>query len=388
LRRSPIHDDLAAQGAQFGVRGGWERALWYDARAGSPALTFRRDRAWMPAVCQEVHAVRHGVGLMDLPGFSRFMITGRNAEGYLDRLVCSRLPRLGRVSLAYVLNADGGIVSEFTLTRLGPQEFYAISAAIAEHHDDDVLTGALPTNGSVEIARVSEQTGTLILAGPRAREVLSQITATNLSNEAFPWLSAQNIHIGEARVLALRVNYVGELGWELHVPVEHLPGVYRAVVGAGGPHGLRHFGMYAMDSLRIDKCYRGWKSDLETGYSPFEASLDRFVDLTKTDFPGKQALQRQRSQGVPRRFVPLILDQPGSADAPYCSSVFAGDQAAGLVTSGVWSHTLERSVALAYVSSNCAAEGNKLAIDIFGERCAATVGREPLFDPTNLRCRS
>jgi dimethylglycine dehydrogenase len=184
------------------------------------------------------------------------------------------------------------------------------------------------------------------------------------------------------------MNYVGELGWELHVPVEHLPGVYRAVLDAGRAYGLRHFGMYAMDSLRIDKCYRGWKSDLETGYSPFEASLDRFVDLTKTDFPGKEALQRQQSQGVPRRFVPLILDQPGSADAPYCSSVFAGNQAVGLVTSGVWSHTLERSVALAYVNGNCAAPGTQLTVDIFGERCAATVGREPLFDPANLRCRS
>jgi dimethylglycine dehydrogenase len=388
LRSSPIHDDLAARGAHFGVRGGWERALWYDAGSGPPALTFRRDRTWMPAVSQEVHAVRHSVGLMDLPGFSKFMIRGPDAEGYLDRLVCSRLPRVGRISLTYVLNKDGGIVSELTLTRIGPQEFYAVSAAIAEHHDDDILSGTLPTGAPVEIARLSEQIGTLILAGPRARDLLSEITAANLSNESFPWLSAQHIDVGDVRVLALRMNYVGELGWELHVPLEHLPAVYRAVLDAGRPYGLRHFGMYAMDSLRIDKCYRGWKSDLETGYSPFEASLDRFVDLAKTDFPGKEALQRQQSQGVPRRFVPLILDQPGSADAPYCSGVFAGDQAVGLVTSGVWSHTLERSVALAYVNGNCAAAGTKLRVDIFGERCAATVGHEPLFDPKNLRCRS
>jgi dimethylglycine dehydrogenase len=316
------------------------------------------------------------------------MITGPGAEAYLDRLVCSRLPKHNRISLAYVVNESGGIVSEFTLTRLGPRTFYAVSAAIAEHHDDDVLTRALPKDASVHIERLSERWGTLVLAGPRSRDVLSQITRSDLSNPAFPWLTAQRVEIGSTEVLALRVNYVGELGWELHVPAEYQVGLYRAVTQAGQAHGLTPFGLYAMDSLRIDKCYRGWKSDLETGYSPFEASLDRFVDLTKSDFVGKDALMAEKARGVSRRLVPLTLDQPGDADPPYCSSVFAENEAIGLVTSGVWSHTLRRSVILAYLKSQYAAEGTRLSVDVLGERCAATVGREPLFDPENLRSRA
>jgi dimethylglycine dehydrogenase len=196
------------------------------------------------------------------------------------------------------------------------------------------------------------------------------------------------MEIGSAEVLALRVNYVGELGWELHVPTEYQVVVYRALIQAGRAHGLTHFGMYAMDSLRIDKCYRGWKSDLETGYSPFESSLERFVDLTKPDFVGKAALQAERARGVTRRLVPLTLDHPGNADPPYCSSVFADEERVGLATSGVWSHTLGRGVILAYVESAYASEGTQLTVDILGERCAATVGREPLFDPENRRSRA
>jgi dimethylglycine dehydrogenase len=389
LRTSPLHAHLAGLGARFGVRGGWERALWYDrGRPAPPTLTFRRDRAWMPSVAAEVHAVRNGVGLMDLPGFSRFHITGPGAEAYLDRLVCSRLPRPGRISLAYVLTANGGILSEFTVTRLGPQSFCAITAAIAEHHDDDVLRAALPADGSVKIEDLSEQVGTLVLAGPRAREVLSLVTDADLSNQAFPWLSAQHIDIGPARVLAMRVNYVGELGWELHVPLEAQMAVHEALAAAGRAHRLTHFGMYAMDSLRIDKCYPGWKSDLETGYSPFEASLDRFVDLSKPTFPGRDALLAERARGVRQRLVPLVLDAPGDADAPYCSRVFCGPEVVGLATSGVWSHTLDRSVALAYVRSDRTQPGTRLSIDILGEHCPATVGLAPLFDPENLRIRS
>ena len=185
----------------------------------------------------------------------------------------------------------------------------------------------------------------------------------------------------------MRVDYVGELGWELHIPIANQA---RSTVRwwPRVDYGLKHFGMYAMDSLRIDKCYRGWKSDLEAGYSPFEASLDRFIDLSKPDFPGKGALILEKARGVRQRLVPLTLDDPGDADAPYCSSVFSGNESVGLATSGVWSHTMNRSVVLAYVRSDFTEAGTKLSVDIYGERRAATVGREPLFDPENLRSRS
>jgi dimethylglycine dehydrogenase len=389
LRTSPLHHRLASQGARFGVRGGWERALWYDraGNGGEQTLSFRRERNWFATVGEEVRAVRAAVGIMDLPGFTKFMIEGPGAQGYLDRLVCSRLPNLGRIALAYALDHRGRIVSEFTLTRLAPQKFYAIAAAAAECHDDDLLTRALPVDGSVRIERLSERLGTLVLAGPRARDVLGRMTRADLSNKAFPWLMAKTIEIGSAQVLALRVNYVGELGWELHAPTEYLLGIHEAAIRAGVEHGMRPFGLYAMDSLRIDKCYRGWKSDLESGYSPLEASLERFVDLTKPDFVGRAAMLAEVERGPACRFVPLVLDAPGTADAPYCSTVFGGDEAIGIATSGVWSHTLNQSIALAYVRSDLANPGTKLCIDVLGERCPATVGREPLFDPENARLR-
>ncbi len=390
VRSSPLYTRLASAGAQFGMRGGWERALWYAPRESAlqPKLTFRRDREWLAAVGQEVHAVRSGVGIMDLPGFTKFLIEGPGAAAWLDRLVCSRLPCVGRVALAYALDARGHILSEFTLTRLAAQTFYAISAAIAEWHDDDLLRRALPEDASVRLSDLSSTFGTLIVAGPRARAVLQPITDADLSNSAFPWLSARSICIGSIRAWALRINYAGELGWELHIPTEHVLDVYECLLRAGAAHDLRHFGMYALDSLRIDKCYRGWKSDLECGYSPLEASLDRFVDFEKRDFVGREALCAERNAGSRYRFVPLVLDEAGDADAPYCSSVFAGSQRVGTVTSGVFSHTLGCSVALAYVRTPDAQPGTRLAIDVLGERRAATVEREPLFDPENLRPRA
>jgi dimethylglycine dehydrogenase len=200
-------------------------------------------------------------------------------------------------------------------------------------------------------------------------------------------MSARRVWIGSAEILALRINYVGELGWELHAPAAVLPELYQTLCNAGSDYGIRDFGLYAMDSLRLDKCYRGWKSDLETGYSPFEASLDRFCDLTKPDFVGREALLAEHARGPVRRFVPLTLDDPGSADAPFCAPVYAKDEAVGLVTSGGWSHTLNASVALAYVRSDLAVPGKRLRIEVLGELCPATVKQEPLYDPRNLRLR-
>jgi len=391
LRLSPLHERLVERGAQFGVRGGWERALWYG--PSPPDMPgFRRQRGWNSLVGEEVRAVRSGVGLMDLPGFTRFLIEGPGAAGFLDRLLCSRLPQLHRVALAYALNNQGRIVSEFTLTRIAPDSFYAMSAAAAEWHDEDVLSRSVPSDGSVRIQRLTESADALVLTGPRARAVLSQITAADLSNNAFPWLSARAIAIDGARVLALRVSYAGEPGWELHADNEHMPRLYETVLAAGAGHALRHFGLYALDSLRIDKCYRGWKSDFDSTMSPFEASLDRFVDMTRPRFIGRDALAAELTRGVARRLVPLVLEEPGNADALAGSPIYRankpGNDAIGFVTSGAWSYTLERSIALGCVRADFAQPGTALLVDILGERCAATVGREPLYDPENRRPRA
>ena len=390
LRTSPLYATLKAKGARFGARGGWERAVYLDLKGDVPADThsFRRENVWHGAVAEEVRAVRERVGILDLPGFTKYELKGPGASKHLDYLSCSKLPSQGRVSLAYALTEDGKLWSEFTITRLGEDHFYIISAAIAATHDMDLLRQGLTADSAITVKDVTADFGTLIVAGPRARDVLAQVTKADLSNAGFPWLTAQYIETVSGRCLAMRVNYVGELGWELHAPVEQLPSLYAAIWAAGAAYDIRDFGLYAMDSLRVDKCYRGWKSDLESGYTPLEASLDRFVDVTKLDFVGKAALAAEHARGAAQRFVPLIFDEDGDAEAPYCAQVFDGDANVGLTTSGVWSHTLNKSVALAYVKADKAVPGTKLQVNVLGQMRSATVHAEPLYDPKNQRLRA
>jgi dimethylglycine dehydrogenase len=379
LRTSPLYERLRTKGARFGARGGWERATHFG---DDDVPTFLRARPYFPAVEAEVRVVRERVGLLDLPGFTKFVVSGPNAAAWLDRLVCTRLPRVGRIGLSWVLTPRGGILSEFTITRQAADRFYLCAAASAEWHDADVLRGA-PEGVTVE--NVSARFGTLVLAGPRARDVLAAVTHADLSNAAFPWLAAREIEVGWVRVLALRVTYVGELGWELHAPMESLVALYDALWRAGEPHGIADFGIYAVDSMRLDKCYRGWKGDLETGFSPRDASLDRFVAWDKPDFVGRAGLLERPAA---YRFVPLLLDDAGEADAPACASVFEGGVRVGIVTSGGWSFALGKSVALAYVRSDLGDVDTRLGVDVFGERRAATVAAEPIYDPTNARLRA
>ena len=390
LRTSPLYETLKAKGARFGARGGWERAVYLDLKGDVPPDThsFRRENVWHGAVAEEVRAVRERVGILDLPGFTKYELKGPGASKHLDYLSCSKLPSQGRVSLAYALTEDGKLWSEFTITRLGEDHFYIISAAIAATHDMDLLRQGLPADSAITVKDVTADFGTLIIAGPRARDVLAQVTKADLSNAGFPWLTAQYIETVSGRCLAMRVNYVGELGWELHAPVAQLPSLYAAIWAAGAAYDIRDFGLYAMDSLRVDKCYRGWKSDLESGYTPLEASLDRFVDVTKPDFVGKVALAAEHARGPAQRFVPLIFDKDGDSEAPYCAQVFDGETNVGLTTSGVWSHTLNKSVALAYVKADKATPGTKLQVNVFGTMRTATVHAEPLYDPKNQRLRA
>ena len=391
---SPLYEPLKAKGAYFGARAGWERPTWFDTGHGTDravtdhSLSFRRRNGWRAEVAAECAAVRNGVAVLDLPGFTKIEITGPGAQVYLDHLLCTKLPRTGRLTLCYALLPDGKVLSEFTLSKITDDHYYAVGAAGAEWHDLDVLEAALPADGSVTLTNVTADFGSLIVVGPRSRDVLAQVTTTPLDNASFPWLSVRDIDTAFGPARALRVNYVGELGWELHVANDQLVPLYQAIWAAGQAHGIRDFGIYAVDSLRLDKGYRGWKADLEIGFSPFDASLDRFVDLTKPDFVGKAALVAEKAAGSPWRFVSMTLDDDGDADAPFCSSIFDGDERVGIVTSGGWSFTLGKSVALGYVRPQYEVSGTRLQIKIFGELCAATVGREPLFDPDNERPRA
>lgn len=389
-RTTPLYPVLKAKGARFGARNGWERAVFFDpdGTVEAPTLSLRRERNWNPLVAAEVKAAREGVGVIEFGGFSKFLLEGPGAAAMLDRRFCSRLPRPGRIGLCYALNAKGGVVSELTVTRLAEDRFYLVAASTAEWHDEDLLRAAMPADGSVRLECLHGRLGTLVVAGPRAREVLGKVTPADLSNAAFPWLSARELEIGSGRALALRVSYVGELGWELHLPMEQLLPVYELLMAAGAGHGIRDVGIYAVESLRLDKGYRSWKQDLEIGFTAFEASLDRFVDLAKPGFVGKAALLAERQRGVRQRLVPLTLDDPGEHDAPFCAPVHAGGERVGLVTSGFWSFTLQNSVALAYVRSDLAAPGTPVEVEIYGQQRPATVRREPLYDPDNARLKA
>ena len=389
-KTSPIYDRLRTAGAVFGARGGWERAVYYACPGDSPGpeCSFRRPH-WHRAVERECAAVANGVALMDLPGFTKFQVEGAGAAAWIDHMIAGPVPRPGRTALSYCCSPRGGIVAEMTVSHLTEGRFWLISAAAGERHDEDWLRRHLSQRfGEVSIANRTARYGTLIVVGPRARELLTKVTEADLSNTAFPWLSVRRIQIGYTEAHAIRVNYVGELGWELHVPSEHLAAVHAQLVAAGRELALAPFGLYAMDSLRLEKCYRSWKADLTTEYTPFMASLDRFVRLDKAAaFIGQEALRREAAAGPKERFVPLIVETR-DADAAAVSIVYRGGEVVGLVTSGGYGYRLKRSIALAYVRADLAAFGTELEVEILGERCRAVVGREPLYDAENLRLRA
>ena len=386
---SPLYERLRAAGAVYGARGGWERAVYY-AQPGDPPgaeSSFRRPH-WHRAVERECAAVAERVALMDLPGFTRLEVAGAGAAAWLDHLFAGPLPRPGRVSLGYACSPRGGIVMEATLLHWPDGRFWLLSAAAAARHDEDWLRSHCSARlGPVTIESLAGRFGTLVVAGPRSRELLSRITDADLCNTALPWLSARTLRIGGAELLVMRVSYVGELGFELHARNEILPAVHARLLEAGADLGLAHFGLYATESLRLEKCYRSWKADLTSEYSPLTASLGRFVRLEKAAaFIGREALRREAAAGSRECFVPLLVEAR-EADAAPVSIVFRGSERVGLVTSGGFGYRLQRSIALAYVRSDLAVPGTELEVEILGERCRAVVGREPLYDPGNLRLR-
>jgi dimethylglycine dehydrogenase len=340
-------------------------------------------------VARECAAIAERVAVLDLPGFSKFEVTGKDAREWLDHLVAGVVPKPGRTALNYLCAPSGGIVTEMTLTNLGAERYWLISAAAGELHDEHWLQQQLPAAArEVRLENLSARYGTLIVVGPRARELLALLTPARLDNEAFPWLGVRTIDIGYTKAIAVRVNYVGELGWELHLPCEHLLSVYDLLAEAGARFGLADFGLYAMDSLRLEKCYRSWKADLTTEYTPLMASLDRFVKLDKPGgFIGQESLRREAESGPRERFVPLVVES-GDADAAAVSVVYSGDTCVGLVTSGGFGYRLQQSIALAYVRSDLARPGTALTVEILGERRRAVVGAEPLYDPSNSRLRA
>ena len=388
LRRSSLYEKLKAEGAQFAQIFGWERPRWYDTTGKGEAYSFKRSN-WFDAVRDEALAVREKVGLMDLSTFSKFEVTGPDAYGFLERICANKIPaKDGGIILGHLLNENGFIESEITVTRLGPEHFYVLSAAVAQLHDKDQLEWRRLATEKVTITDVTDDFGVLVLAGPLAREVLSKCTATDLSNTSFRWLTGKEAEVaGVKKVRLLRVNYVGELGWELHVPMADMPKVFDALTKAGKPYGLKLFGTYAMNSLRMEKSYRGWGSELTTEIDMFEASMERFIRLEKPEFIGKAATLSMHQRGARMKLVPLEVANTDS-DCVGNEPVYSGDRIVGLTTSGGYGHAVRKSLAFAYVDPKMTGVGTGFDVLMFGEKRKASIIGESPWDPANARLKS
>ncbi|UWR26128.1 FAD-dependent oxidoreductase [Sulfitobacter sp. S223] len=382
---SPVHTKVQELGGQMGAYNGWERANWFakpgDDTSEESTQTWDREGPWSLRVREEVEAVRDGVGVLDLPGFSRFNLAGEGAAEYLRGMIAGGLPKIGRMNLAYFPDNRGRILTEMSIMRHGEDSFTLITAATAQWHDFDVLNTGLPEG--LNLTDHTDAYSTLIVSGPKSRLLFEQIeTEADLSAS---WLSIQPAKIGNISCALARVSFAGELGWEIHAANADIPNLYAAVLSAGA----KPFGMYALNSMRIEKGYRAWKGDLSTDYTLLEAGLERWLKLDKPqDFPGKAALAAQKQQGMKKRFVTMLVEA-GDQDAPYMSTVYHGEDVVGETTSGDWGYRIGKSVALGTIRADLAVAGTELEINIFGRMCRATVQPDqPLWDPENERLKA
>jgi glycine cleavage system aminomethyltransferase T/glycine/D-amino acid oxidase-like deaminating enzyme len=386
LKTDPLYERLVAKGAVMGVRFGWERPLWFARDGEEPRddYSFRRGN-WFEAVGDECRGVRSAVGVLDQTSFAKFLVSRPGAEAFLDRLCANRLPaEPGRISLTQMLTAKGGIECDLTVTRVRSDRFLVISAAATETHDLGWIERHDPGDGSVQIENVTARYGVLTLAGPRSRELLSRLAREDVSREAFPFFRARHLEVAGMRLLVLRVSYVGELGYELHHPLELQRVLYDRLWDAGADLGLVDFGYRALESLRLEKGYRLWGADMSADYTPLEAGLERFVAFDKGDFVGREALLARE---VRIRLSTLVVDA-GDADAHGYEPVYVGGELVTYVMAGGYGHTVGESIALAYLPLEHAREGTEVEVEILGERRPARVVADALHDPAGERLRS
>jgi len=368
-KTTPIYDILRDKGACFSQTYGWERPSWFAPKGMEPKdqNSFKRSN-WHDPVGEECNAVRERVGILDLSGFSKFQVSGPGAESFLNYAITSKVPKaLGKISVATMLTQKGTIKCDVTVTKIAQDAFFLIAAAATERHDLDWMKRLMPTDGSVTIENMTYRYGTLVLAGPKSRDVLSKLTDTDLSNKAFPFATMQNIYVNLSPVMALRIGFVGELGWELYHPIEHQREIYDALMNAGKGY-----------------CVLG--RELSSERTPLEAGLERFVNFNKGNFLGRQALIQQKEKELDEHLV-LMTVETDKADAIGDEPVYQGDEIVGRVTSGGYGHTVNKSLAMAYLKTELTKPGSKLEIAILDERHTAEVVRIPYYDPENERLR-
>jgi len=384
-KHSPLHSRLLERGGQMGSYNGWERANWFakdgDDTSEESTQTWERNGPWEARIKEEVEAVRDNCGVLPITGFSRLSVKGPGAQDYIDSLTASRLPKVGRVGLAYFADSRGRIVTETSVIPRSEDETWLITAALAQWHDAEFLRRTAPEG--IEIIDKTTDYECLLVTGPKARDVLAGISDADLSKG---WLTYQEAKVAGKDVSLLRVSFAGELGWEVHCAMGDACEIYDAVTAAGASP----FGMYALNSLRIEKGYRAWKGDLSTDYSLLEGGLDRFINFNKEqDFPGKAALLSEKQAGRKKGFVTITIDDDCIFDAPYMSTIWNGDEVVGEVTSSAMGYRTNKCIALGMLRADLLEPSTKLEVEIFGARYGATVQEDqPMWDPANERLRA
>jgi dimethylglycine dehydrogenase len=396
LRTAPVYDRQKALGAQFGQVNGWERPIYYGPKDAPEdfdhnSRSFRRGAWWQYAV-EEAKAIRETAGLIDATAFTKHIVRGPGATAFLDWFTCNTLPKVGRINLTYALTPQGTTRTEYTIVRNGENDYYLVSAGAWTAYDADYLRkwaeDMAPTFGHIDIHDVTTQWGVFALAGPNSRKILAELIKdadpeTALSNKRFPWLSARKIELGMCPVNAIRVAYTGELGWELHHPIEMQRYLWEQLLKAGEKHGMKLVGARAQNWLRQEKSYRAFGNELGRDASPLEAALDRFVDLKK-DFQGKEAML---AIGVRSKCCTLLIDGPDDTDPWGKEALLLNGEKIGRLTSGGYSVAFGKQIGMGYVRPDLAEVGTKLKVRINRELWDAVVVEDSPFDASNARIR-
>ncbi len=392
-KTTPLTPVMAAEGAVFTVVNGWERVDYFKPTDDfHPSLSFNFDEAF-DVVAAEIKNVMDNVGLCEVNGFNRFEITGADRHSFLDRMFCGNVTkRDGRVGLGYLLNHHGMIKAEATVANLpasdrGPQRIWYGSAAASEYHDMDWLTQHVGDGEDVQIRSLTNDQTILVLAGPKAREVLSACSRSDWSKESFPWLSVRECFIGFAPATVMGVSFSGELAYEIHVPNASLYAAYLALRKAGETLGMKLFGARAVESMRMEKGFLHWKADLLTEFDPYETSLERFVKPEKAGFVGRAALAARRAEGLRKKLVTLKIDAP-HAPAHGGASLMRGDKVVGTISSGHWGYRVGLNLAYAFVDVELAVEGGTMQLDLCGDLVDAEVIAPSPYDPDHTRIRA
>ncbi len=384
--RTPLYSELKAQGAVMGQIGGWERAFWFkrDGTKDETALSFGRE-PWQDAVCVECETVRDAVGVMDHGGFTKYLLGGPDSEAVINQVMCGAAPTTGRVRLSYMLTPKGRIYSEATIARLADDKFLLCGPTLTVDRDYDWISTQIG-NADAELAKGYDHDGALLVMGPKSRALLQSLTSADLSVQAAPWMSVSQIDIAGIPATAMRVSYVGELGWELHVASSNLTDIYSAIWQAGVPHGICNFGSYALNAMRIEKGYHGWGSDFGTEYTLYDAGLSKFTNVSKGPFTGREAVELQSNTPPEWEFIGLHINDPGPEPLP-SDSITKDGQLIGYLTSVSMGYRTGQMLALGYVKTGMLKMGEGCNVQAFGVDRNAVRHSPHVYDPENTRLR-